>query len=388
MIAIYAVHPIMYQVPIFRSINEFAIADKVGVCVFFGSDVSLRNIFFEETQTFFRPDTPSMLNGYKYVFPFNFGTRRPGGFFSRINLGFLINISLKRYSAVLIHGYDNFTSFCALCLCLVVRLPVIWRGENTLTSFDGNSFLKKFFKKIIGLLIARSSRVAYSCKGNYEFLREIGVPEEKLFFAPCSVDNSFFSSKANNQLNNLDKKERLVCIFSGRFTHRKRPFDLLKAVSKLNSQGYDIEIIFVGNGPLLEEMKLFSEKYSLCVQFLGFLNQSDMALVYKNAHVGVVCSDHDPSPKVVNEMMASGLPVVASHLIGTAGDLVRDGVTGFVYPCGNVECLAEVLKKFQDNPSLLIHLSSNVFKTIPLWDAKITGAALYENLKGLVDGRI
>lgn len=98
MIAIYAVHPIMYQVPIFRSINQLAIADRVDVCVFFGSDVSLRNIFFEETQTIFRPDTPSMLDGYKYIFPFNLGTRQPGGFFSRINLGFLINISLKRYS--------------------------------------------------------------------------------------------------------------------------------------------------------------------------------------------------------------------------------------------------------------------------------------------------
>lgn len=387
MIAIYAVHPIMYQVPIFRSISEFAIADRVDVCVFFGSDISLRDIYFEETQTLFRPDTPSMLDGYKYIFPLNLGTRQPAGFFSRINLGFLINIFLRRYSAVLIHGYDNFTSFCALFLCLAVRLPVIWRGENTPTSFNGNFFLTKFLKKFIGLLIAGSTRVAYSCKGNYEFLREMGVPVEKLFFAPCSVDNDFFSHGKNNQFNNLHK-ERLMCIFSGRFTDRKRPFDLLNAVYKLNSQGYEIGIIFVGNGPLLKKMKLFSERYSLNVQFLGFLNQSEMATVYKNAHVGVVCSDHDPSPKVVNEMMASGLPVIASHLIGTAGDLVRDGVTGFVYPCGNVDFLAEILKKFSDNPSLLSHLRSGVLKTIPLWDAKITGAALYENLKSVADGRI
>jgi glycosyltransferase involved in cell wall biosynthesis len=43
---------------------------------------------------------------------------------------------------------------------------------------------------------------------------------------------------------------------------------------------------------------------------------------------------------VVNEALATGLPVVVSDAVGCAPDLVVNGETGYLYPLDNIEALA------------------------------------------------
>jgi len=47
---------------------------------------------------------------------------------------------------------------------------------------------------------------------------------------------------------------------------------------------------------------------------------------------------------VVNEAMASGLPVVVADAAGCVPELVREGVTGFAYPAGDTRALAQCLR--------------------------------------------
>ena len=47
----------------------------------------------------------------------------------------------------------------------------------------------------------------------------------------------------------------------------------------------------------------------------------------------------------VNEAMAMGLPVIASTAVGSAYDLIRDGVTGWIFEAGDVEALVVCLNK-------------------------------------------
>jgi glycosyltransferase involved in cell wall biosynthesis len=48
---------------------------------------------------------------------------------------------------------------------------------------------------------------------------------------------------------------------------------------------------------------------------------------------------------VVNEAMASGLPVLVSNRCGCATDLVQEGVNGFTFDPHNVEQLAQLMLK-------------------------------------------
>ena len=48
---------------------------------------------------------------------------------------------------------------------------------------------------------------------------------------------------------------------------------------------------------------------------------------------------------MVNEAMASGLPVLVSNRCGCAQDLVQEGVNGFTFDPYNVEQLAQLMLK-------------------------------------------
>ena len=41
-------------------------------------------------------------------------------------------------------------------------------------------------------------------------------------------------------------------------------------------------------------------------------------------------SDYDPSPKTLNEAMNFGLPCIVSDNVGTAKDLIKNGINGYI----------------------------------------------------------
>ena len=71
------------------------------------------------------------------------------------------------------------------------------------------------------------------------------------------------------------------------------------------------------------------------VRMLGFVNQSELPGIYASADVLVVPSDfRETWGLVVNEAMACGTPAVVSVAVGCAPDLIMEGLTGAIFPCG------------------------------------------------------
>jgi glycosyltransferase involved in cell wall biosynthesis len=58
----------------------------------------------------------------------------------------------------------------------------------------------------------------------------------------------------------------------------------------------------------------------------------------------VLSSEYDACPVAVCEAMLCGCPTILSDKIRGRLELVRPGYTGFIYPCGNVDALAEILR--------------------------------------------
>jgi glycosyltransferase involved in cell wall biosynthesis len=81
------------------------------------------------------------------------------------------------------------------------------------------------------------------------------------------------------------------------------------------------------------------------VRFLGFVNQSQLPSVYRAADLFVLPSLFEPFGLVVNEAMLCGLPVAVSDRVGAKYDLVRPDENGYVFPAGDVEALAAILRQ-------------------------------------------
>ena len=52
-------------------------------------------------------------------------------------------------------------------------------------------------------------------------------------------------------------------------------------------------------------------------------------------------SDYDPSPKALNEAMNFELPIIVTDVVGTAHDLVVDGVNGYIVKVGDINTIIE-----------------------------------------------
>jgi glycosyltransferase involved in cell wall biosynthesis len=77
----------------------------------------------------------------------------------------------------------------------------------------------------------------------------------------------------------------------------------------------------------------------------GFKQYPDLPAYYGLASAFVHASTTEQWGLVVNEAMASGLPVLVSNRCGCAPDLVQEGVNGFTFDPCNVEQLAQLMFK-------------------------------------------
>ena len=106
---------------------------------------------------------------------------------------------------------------------------------------------------------------------------------------------------------------------------------------KINSK---INLLTIGN----------SENFKISLNYIKHLNvgttSSDkkLNLYFRAADVLVSPSIYDFGPHVVNEAISNDLPVIAFK-VGTAIDVIKNGVNGFLINCFDREKLAIAIKK-------------------------------------------
>lgn len=106
-------------------------------------------------------------------------------------------------------------------------------------------------------------------------------------------------------------------------------------------------LILSGSGPLEGELRRKAEALKIGgrVFFPGFVQYGELPALYGLAAAFILPSMSDQWGLVVNEAMASGLPVLVSSGCGCAPDLVRAGENGFTIDPADAAGMAESLQK-------------------------------------------
>jgi glycosyltransferase involved in cell wall biosynthesis len=104
-------------------------------------------------------------------------------------------------------------------------------------------------------------------------------------------------------------------------------------------------LVLLGDGPLKSDLCCLISDLGLqhCVLLPGFKQYPDLPAYYGLASAFVHASTTEQWGLVVNEAMASGLPVLVSNRCGCARDLVQEGKNGFTFDPCNVEQLASLM---------------------------------------------
>lgn len=374
-LAILTSHLVQYHAPLFKKIAKTPLID---LFVYYYWDFRAEGVYSKDFQRRIQWDIP-FLDCYKYKFLKNYSLKPSSDFWGQINPSIIWELRRNNYDAILVFGYNSFTNCLVFLTKWFHKTPIILRGEADLNKKIG--FFKKNIKIVVLKLLFRIiDAFLYSYSLNKKFFHFYGAPDKKLFFYPCAVDNERFSREykvLSGKRKELRKKlgigeKSIIILFSGTLIKRKRPFDLLRAY-ELITKSYKLKakilaLIFVGDGALRPELENYTKEHSLKnVHFAGFKNQTELPKYYAIADIFVLPSELDPSPKVLNEVMNFGVPIITTTGVGTAEDLIVESKCGFIYEAGNIDSLFQYLKTLIEDSELRKKSGENSLKTIQRW---------------------
>lgn len=397
-VAVYALHPITYQTPIFEFLHQRLQGRGQGekLTVLFGDDLSLRPVFYEHLAKEVTFDHNLRLDKFDYKIVKNYSKDSRKGFFSRINPGIFWELVNGRHDILIIHGYETFSAWLSLFFAKLLFRKTIFRGEAVL---EGTPYTGAFVQRIKGYILPVFfffiDAVMYSCQGNKRYFEHFGMKKEKMFPLPCAVNNDFYINKEKEltgkegqirQELGLDESH-VVILFAARFTARKRPLDLIEAIRRIDNE--NITVIFAGDGPEKENMEKAAAAAEISAVFTGFVGPDRLSELCMVSDLCVVISSKDPSPKAMNEAMVFSLPIIVTDVVGTAYDLVRDGENGFIVNVGDIDEIACKIETLCGSPSLRAEMGAASRRIVEKWnfDAGVDGIlAAVDHVMGVRPG--
>lgn len=359
-VAIVAPTCFYFQVALFR---ELAAHQRIDLTVYFCSDEAL---YARDVVKMFKTNEQwggdeDLLEGYKSKFlknysPFPSYLSWP---FGLMNFGIWGQIKRDRPDVVILMSWTNLTWWVATLACLTSKIPFLYMTDTNIMAEAINPKWKVWPKRLLLAkgLFRLASGFLYAGTANKLLYKSYGVPDEKLVPFAFSWHYASFLKAANEIKSRratirrelgISEQDRVI-LFCGRLIKAKSPLDLVKAYQKLNSKNK--KLIFVGDGILKETLRSYVKKNNVSsVRFEGFKNRKEIPNYYAAADVFVLPSIREATGMVVNEAMCFGLPVVVSDQVGFGKDLVLDGDNGFRYPVGDVEALADKIKRVIEMP--------------------------------------
>jgi glycosyltransferase involved in cell wall biosynthesis len=368
-VALIASHVIQYQAPFFRRLaNEPDLDLEVLFCSTDGAKV-YRD---PEMQTTFRWDL-DLLGGYRHRFLRNFGFGE--GYTRLINPGIVPALLLHRHDAAIFFlGWGTITSLLGLAACRIRGTPIFLFGDSSFPPPEA-TFAARLRAGLLRTILRITDRFLVSGVLNAAYYRHYGADESRFHLVPWAIDNARFEEASRFAPGEREAMrarlgigdDDLAVVFSAKFLPRKDPMTLLRAADAMQHR-QRAAVIFLGNGELRGEMESFARERNLRVHFPGFINQTDLPKHYAMADVFVLPSLYEPRGSVINEAMASGLPVIVSDRCGAIGDIVRHGDNGFVFPAGDAATLAADLDTVAADPELRARMAARSREIIADWD--------------------
>mgnify|MGYP001474804760 CR=1 FL=1 len=173
-----------------------------------------------------------------------------------------------------------------------------------------------------------------------------------------------------------------------RLSPQKGPLDFVRAAHLIAQTRPEVRFMMVGDGPLRPQVEELVKELGLGERLVLTGLRRDVPELLAAFDLFVLSSLWEGLPRVVPQAMASGLPVVATAIDGSA-EAVVDGVNGFLTPPGDPQAIATTVLRLLGNPAQMRQMGQTGQKRASEFDvrtmvAKI--AALYEELlqkKGL-----
>lgn len=184
-----------------------------------------------------------------------------------------------------------------------------------------------------------SSSMAKHCEA-------IGVLPEKIFVNYNGIDLKKFAPKTIRE-----PKKKFTIISVGSLIWRKGYLYQLEILNGLVNGGYDVELIWVGEGQDKEGLFYTAHILKLIdrVIFTGKIDESELPHWFSKADIYLSTSIAEGLSNSTVEAASCGLPLVAFACEGM-DEVLEYGVTGFILPFGEVDGMIKKISYLIEHP--------------------------------------
>lgn len=173
-----------------------------------------------------------------------------------------------------------------------------------------------------------------------------GLPADRLCVVTQSIDTDHFSA-AREVAQDVRTRRRhdlglkgCVFIYVGRLWAGKGLDYLFEAYQLAKLRDSQMSLLILGDGRDEQRYRALAQSMT-DIRFVGFIQKSELPQYYALADVMVFPTLGDPNGLVVEEAMASGLPVICTDAAGDIHQRLPDGEVGYIVPSADATSLAE-----------------------------------------------
>lgn len=218
--------------------------------------------------------------------------------------------------------------------------------RSTTSRYKNEGLLGKINLFLMNNLFDKADLIISNSKGVDEDLKSIMniTTNTKVIYNP--VDIKYINSK-KDICEDVDfdfKEDKKYVISVGRLIPLKRNIDLIKAFFELQKNDNSLELLFLGDGILKDN--LISKSIKLGIkEKIHFLENVKNPFYYLNkSDLFVLNSEIEGFPNVLVEAMTCGLPVISSDCKSGPREILETEKYGLLYPVGDVGTLIEKIK--------------------------------------------
>ncbi len=251
--------------------------------------------------------------------------------------GYVKLIRLTRdFQPDLIHGWQFFGNFAAVLVAKILRVPVITSKRGSNIAFRERQLL------VERLTYAGCQRVLTNSKLLAEEIEALGTYADKIRVIPNGIDLEEYEVCPTGK-GPWQDSGKVVVGTVGRFVREKRYEDLLLVARNLLLEFPELHFVWVGGRGSFEQIKTEIIELDLQDRITLTGEVEDVRPWLAQMDIFTLVSSQEGMPNVVMEAMASGKPIVATH-VGGVPELVEDGENGFLVPAYNVDAISQRLK--------------------------------------------
>jgi len=249
-----------------------------------------------------------------------------------------------------------------------------------------NGLISRIQKRIL-IKLFDAALVAGSMQKSW--FQSLGFPAERMLVGYDVVDNDYFAKppskeEENRVVNKFCLPNRYI-LSLGRFVAKKNLKRVIDAFAlAANSGAGGCCLVLVGSGPEgamlrarcseldlpfhdFEDPNGINRNIQAMVWFCGF-QQSDVNRVfYHRAKAFILGSTTEEWGLVINEAMASGLPLIVSNRVGCLQDLVAHQTNGLIVDPYDVSSIAEAISYLGINDEICKSLGQKSLEIIADW---------------------